>query len=399
MKNRFKQENASGKTSEPERDNFLDPKKIGRLTGWLQDWLQMGLGESLLRATTDIFSVIAILAVIWLAQMYASRPADKGAPGAPQAATPTASAGALKTSSIPVDQSSAGILRQTNIHTNKPERPRQEVISYIVQSGDTIIGISQKYGLQPQTILFSNYGALLDNPDNLQPSQKLNILPVDGTYYQWQEGDGLNGVAKFFGVQPDEIVNYPGNHLDPTSVGDYSHPNIKAGTWLIVPGGTRQFVTWSAPWTTRTNPAIAQVLGPGFCSPVTGGLTGNRTFIYPVAEHRLSGFKYEPRINHFGVDFAANLGQGVYATEAGVIVYAGWNNYGYGNMIMIDHGDGFQSLYAHLSDIGVSCGESVNQGQAIGAAGNTGHSSGAHLHFEIRTLSNPINPWDVLPPP
>ena len=78
----------------------------------------------------------------------------------------------------------------------------------------------------------------------------------------------------------------------------------------------------------------------------------------------------------------------VYATDAGVVVYAGWNNYGYGNMIMVDHGNNFQSLYAHLSAISVGCGQSVGQGDLIGAIGNTGHSSGAHLHFEIRAISS-----------
>jgi len=80
-------------------------------------------------------------------------------------------------------------------------------------------------------------------------------------------------------------------------------------------------------------------------------------------------------------------------------VYVGWNNYGYGNMVMIDHGSGFQSLYAHLSAFNVGCGQSVGQGEGIGAIGTTGRSSGPHLHFEIRATSSFVNPWDVLPPP
>ena len=82
-----------------------------------------------------------------------------------------------------------------------------------------------------------------------------------------------------------------------------------------------------------------------------------------------------------------------------MIVYAGWNNYGYGNMIMVDHGNNYQSLYGHLSGINVTCGQSVGQGELIGAIGTTGHSSGPHLHFEIRSLSSFVNPHDVLPPP
>ena len=272
--------------------------------------------------------------------------------------------------------------------------------TYKVQKGDTLFGIAEKFGLQPQTILWGNYATLLDDPHSLQPDQVLNILPVDGTYYEWQKGDGLNGVAKYFGVKPEDIVNYPPNKLDPAAVGDLAAPNIAAGTFLIVPGGKRDFISWSAPLgITRENPSSAQVLGPGYCDPVTGGAVGFGTFVWPSNKHFLSGFDYSPKTNHWGIDIAGSEGEGVYAADAGVIVYAGWNNYGYGNMIMIDHGDGFQTLYAHLSAIYRFCGQSVGQGEGIGAFGSTGHSSGAHLHFEIRTATYFVNPWDYLPPP
>ena len=83
-----------------------------------------------------------------------------------------------------------------------------------------------------------------DNPHALQPGQELNILPVNGTYYEWQDGDGLNGVSTFFHVTPEDIINYPGNNLNPETIGDLAHPNIAPGTILIVPGGTREFVSW-----------------------------------------------------------------------------------------------------------------------------------------------------------
>jgi len=141
------------------------------------------------------------------------------------------------------------------------------------------------------------------------------------------------------------------------------------------------------------------VLGAGACDPVSGGAVGFGTFVWPANKHYLSGFTYSPESNHWGIDVAGNGGEGAYATDAGVIVYAGWNDYGYGNMVMIDHGNGFQSLYAHLSEIYVGCGQSVGQGDAIGAIGSTGRSSGAHLHFEIMTATVKINPYDVLPAP
>jgi murein DD-endopeptidase MepM/ murein hydrolase activator NlpD len=92
------------------------------------------------------------------------------------------------------------------------------------------------------------------------------------------------------------------------------------------------------------------------------------------------------------------MGSPVYATDAGVIVYAGWNDYGYGNMIIIDHGHDWQSLYAHLSTINVVCSQSVGQGDIIGAFGSTGNSTGPHLHFELmNTIYGKVNPWNFLP--
>ncbi len=306
----------------------------------------MGLGEGLLRTSTHVLSVVALVGVIWLTQtLYRQR-----AMNAPASAATEAAAAAPVNPQIagPEDISSGdGISRLAQLHTTIPSRPRQEIVKYTVEKGDTIFGIAEKYGLKPQTLIWGNYGTLLDDPHNLKPGQVLNIMPIDGTYYEWQKGDGLNGVAKYFGVAPEVIVNYPANHLDAATIGDYAAPNIAPGTYLIVPGGTREFVSWSAPLgVTRENPSSARVLGPGFCDPVSGGAVGYGTFVWPSAKHYLSGFTYSPETNHWGIDIAGNEGEGVYAADAGVVVYAGWNNYGYGNMIMIDHGDGFQTLYA-----------------------------------------------------
>jgi murein DD-endopeptidase MepM/ murein hydrolase activator NlpD len=293
-----------------------------------------------------------------------------------------------------------GIPRLAQVHTTIPSRPRQDVVKYTVQDGDTVFGISERFGIKPETVLWGNYYILLDDPHALQPGQELNILPVNGTYHEWQEGEGLSSVASYYGVKPEEIVAYPANGLDSETVGDYTAPNIKPGTWLVIPGGRRQFVSWSAPLgVTRENPAYARVLGEGACDPVSGGAVGFGTFVWPANRHYLSGYNYSPEANHWGIDIAGMLGEGTFATDAGVIVYSGWNNYGYGNMVMVDHGNGFQSLYAHLSEIYVGCGQSVGQGDPIGAIGSTGRSSGAHLHFEIMTATFKINPYDVLPAP
>ncbi len=290
-----------------------------------------------------------------------------------------------------------GVARQALLRTIIPSRPRYEIIEYTVQPGDTVFGIAEKFGLQPETILWGNYDILLDDPHRLRPGQVLRILPVDGTYYEWHEGDNFRAVARFFGVAPEDIVAFPGNHLDPETF-DIDNPDLAPGTPLIIPGGRREFVDWGAPNITRDNPAVAKVLGPGFCGEVYEGPVGTNTFIWPTTLHYLSGYTYSPATNHFGIDIAGKLGYPVYAVDNGVVVYAGWNDWGYGYVVVIDHGNGWQSLYAHLSQIYVGCGQAVYQGDMIAAIGSTGNSSGPHLHFELRHEQyGKVNPLNFLP--
>jgi murein DD-endopeptidase MepM/ murein hydrolase activator NlpD len=293
-----------------------------------------------------------------------------------------------------------GIPRQADLHTTIPSRPRQDVVEYTVEAGDSIFVIADKFGLRPKTILFGNYETLKDSPDLLKVGQKLKILPVDGTYYQWQGTENLVKVAEVFGVDPETIINYPGNHLDPEAVGDLNNPNIPAYTWLIVPGGRREFTSWTAPaQLVRSNPSV-HVWGQGVCTGISYVQVGYGTFIYPTVEHWLSGTPFLPEIKHFAVDFAGSLGNAIYATDAGTVVYAGWNDYGYGNLIILDHGNGWESRYAHLSQINVSCGQNVGQGDVIGLMGSTGNSTGPHLHFELMNSTlGKVNPLDFLPAP
>jgi murein DD-endopeptidase MepM/ murein hydrolase activator NlpD len=128
---------------------------------------------------------------------------------------------------------------------------------------------------------------------------------------------------------------------------------------------------------------------------MAGGAYCSGTFIWPAPNHVLSGNDYWS--GHLAIDIAAFTGDPVYATDGGLVVYSGAVGGGYGNMVMVDHGNGYQSLYAHLSGTNVRCGASVRQGTVIGRAGSTGNSTGPHLHFEIRYLGGFINPWYVLP--
>jgi murein DD-endopeptidase MepM/ murein hydrolase activator NlpD len=298
--------------------------------------------------------------------------------------------------SRPADQL-RGVSRQVDMHTDIPSRPRQEVTKYTVQAGDTLFGIAEKFGLKPETILWGNQFVLGDNPHNIRPDQELNILPVDGTYHRWSAGDGLNGVAKILGVTPDDIISYPANNLDPLTIGDWSNPNIEPGTWLVVPGGERAFVSWSAPAIPRDNPSVARVLGAGACESVADGLVGSGSFVWPANHHYISGFDFNPSANHSGIDIDGETGDPVYAADSGVVVYAGWNDWGYGNVVVINHGNGWQTLYAHLHTHVVGCGQGVAQGSAIGTIGASGNATGSHLHFEMMYEGAKVNPWNFLP--
>jgi hypothetical protein len=390
--------NAKELPSDPQEASPSQEELKGVARIW-EGLVRLGLGEATLRVGTSVLTISLFLIVIWImGNFYLKAKANGPAAAsgsAPQVAQPAAGStstpaaiAALPSFAIPTSISlDAGITRMALLHTTLPTRPRFDVTTYTVVAGDTVYGIAEKFSLHPETILWGNIYALAEGPDKIQPGLVLNILPVDGAYHKWSAGEGLNGVAKFYGVTPQDIIDWPGNHLTLASVGDFAHPNITPGTMLIIPGGHGEFSDWSAPLIPRSNPAVAYVLGPGSCGTITTGAIGTGTFVWPSVLHYLSGYPFDPSINHYGIDEAGQLGSPIYATDGGVVVYAGVNNFGYGNMIVIDHGTGWQSLYGHLSQINVSCGQSVSQGETIGLMGSTGNSTGPHLHFELRSAT------------
>lgn len=144
-------------------------------------------------------------------------------------------------------------------------------------------------------------------------------------------------------------------------------------------------------------PGAPGYVGPGQCTSESQyAPVGAGSFVWPADDHFLSGYDYSWR--HPGLDINATLGVPIYATDSGQVVYAGWNTYGYGNFLVLDHGNGWFSAYAHLSQFYVGCQDLVTQGQIVGASGSTGNSTGPHLHFELfQTGVGQINPWTVLP--
>lgn len=294
---------------------------------------------------------------------------------------------------LPVFDSSEivqAVLRQANPRTIVPTRPREEAVKYTVESGDSVFGIAQYFNLDPETVLWANYDVLNDDPHMISIGQELYIPPTDGVLYKWKDGDTVEKVAGTFKADPQELLLWPGNKIDITN------PVIQPDQMVMIPGGEREFRTWVVPTIPRGAAGVnTSIYGPGACDTSAGGAFGSGTFIYPAPSTVLSGNDYWG--GHLALDFAAATGDPIYATDSGLVVYSGAVGGGYGNMVMIDHGNGYQSLYAHLSATSVRCGASVGQGAVIGRAGSTGNSTGPHLHFEIRYFGGFINPWYVLP--
>ncbi len=282
----------------------------------------------------------------------------------------------------------------TPVTTEIVVEERTDFEYYTVVEGDTIFDIADRFGLMAETILWTNWYTLGEMPDAIYPGNIVTIPPDDGAMYMWYEGDGLNGVSSYFSVSPEAIVNYPLNNLDPDTLGDWSLPNITPGTMLFVPGGTRPNTSWI--------PARGEeisgnsYLGPGACSGILYGYSGTGTFTWPTTATWLSGYDYTPPV-HNGLDFDGDFGSPIYAADSGVIIYSGWSDRGYGNLIVIDHDGGWQTYYGHLLDNTLlPCGSNVLKGELIASMGSTGNSTGPHLHFELRLNGQPVNPWQYL---
>ena len=239
---------------------------------------------------------------------------------------------------------------------------RPTIITYTVQSGDTVSGIARQFDLDVDTIRWSN-PSLERNPDYLRPGMELTILPVRGVYHQMAAGDTLEKIAARYGVVIEDITNYALNHLSPDE-------RLQAGEWIIVPHGSKTL--------NRPKPA----LDPDylFAWPLVG---------YVTQEYSSS---------HRAIDIGAPYGSKVYAARAGSVIHTGWAETGYGYTVIVEHGDGYRTLYSHLKGTWVSAGQWVERGQLIGEVGSTGNSSGPHCHFEIRVNNVRSNPRNFLSP-
>jgi murein DD-endopeptidase MepM/ murein hydrolase activator NlpD len=297
---------------------------------------------------------------------------------------------ALDLTSQPLAEA-AQVDRDANLDTSIPTRGRVTIEHYTVQQGDTIFGIAAKFNLKPETILWGN-PELVDSLNLLRPGKVLNILPIEGALRVVQTGDTLENIAETFHSTPEAIVAFVGNDLDP------ENPVLTPGQNIVIPDGWRDTIQWQLPVASRNTTRGPGASGePGSCAGPLSGPTGGFNFIWPANNRYLSGWDYNPN-THPGLDIAAGLGAPIYASETGVVVFSGLSIRGYGNLVIIDHGNGWQTAYAHLSQIYFGCGQAIAQGVVLGLAGSTGNSTGPHLHYEMRSSEyGRVNPWQFLP--
>ena len=248
-------------------------------------------------------------------------------------------------------------------------KPRDKSITYKVMAGETLTSISKKFSISADTIRWANDLT----SDTLKTGQELSIPPITGIVAKVASGDTIYSLAKKYRVDPQKIVNFPFNDF-----ADLDTFSLTPGQTLYIPDGIKE----SAPPVSL------------FYAQAQAGVRGNSNFIWPTT----GIITQYPIWYHMAFDIANPSRPPVLASDTGTVIFAGCIQYGYGCHIIIDHGNGYRTLYGHLSVIGVTPGQVVNQGQQIGIMGSTGNSTGTHLHFEVRQGETLLNPQDFLTP-
>ena len=300
-----------------------------------------------------------------------------------------------------------------------PPPKRAEQITYKVKKKDTIPAIAKRYGIKQDTILMNNKDAL---NNKMKVGDTITFPSIDGLYYKLEKNDTLAKIAKKYGISVVDIVDY--NNINPK--------RLKAGSTIFLKGVTLQkykdvegrlIAAQQAKEDKKKNknkekekekekpekpPKETKGSPPPPPPPPEDNDDGGRSaaysgagFAYPVRYAGVSspfGNRYHPVLKryilHTGVDLVAKYVP-LRAAKAGVVTFAG-NMSGYGKIIIIRHDNGYETRYAHLSVISTNVGEHVNQGDLIGKTGNSGRTTGAHLHFEIRQNGVPKNPMKYL---
>jgi len=268
-----------------------------------------------------------------------------------------------------------GYLTKMNPQTNRGDRTGMtDNFTHIVRSGETLSTIASLYGLKTNTLLWENG---LSNANSLKIGQKLVVPPVDGVTHNVSKGETIDKIAKKYKIDPDLIKRQNGL---------IASNNVTKGAKIFIPSGKPLPVTPSRTTPARigTSSRAVSVGSAVSLSDAGNAPVGDKPFIVPTRGIVTQGYHR----GHYAVDLADASKPPIWAAGSGKVIKASSGTWGggYGNHVIIDHGNGLKTLYAHLDYLSVGVGDVVDQGQVIGRMGNTGRvfgRTGIHLHFEV----------------
>lgn len=259
--------------------------------------------------------------------------------------------------------------------TQISKRQRAGIIDYTVKAGDSISTIAEEFDISVNTILWEND---LSSYSLIKPGMTLSILPVSGLSHAVAKGETLGSIAAKYSIEESDILTT--NKLADASL-------ISIGKKLVIPGGKKASLPEYKPKTYTGFTAIKNIIKASDAQPAAGNKMN-----WPTQGHIITQY-YSWR--HTGLDVANKVGTPLYAADSGTVVEAGWAN-GYGNQILVDHGGGKKTRYAHASKLYVSKGDKVTKGETIAAMGSTGWSTGSHIHFEVIINGKKLNPLNYI---
>lgn len=252
--------------------------------------------------------------------------------------------------------------------TTLPSERRTKSINYVIQPGDTLYTIGNQFKVSIDALKYING---LTDSSILSIGQEIVIPPVSGLIHKVESGDTIGSIAEKYGVAPQAIADF--NYILDTS-------KLAIGTELVIPGGK-----------------IPEIPLPIIYVPVSSSVQAkaNKNFcVWPTTVRILTQYY---SWYHNGLDIASPSSQGMpplFACSSGTVVRAGWDPFGLGLHVRIDHGNGFMSIYGHMSRLDVSYGDRVKRGEQIGLMGSTGNSTGPHVHFMVQyngVSQDPLN--------
>jgi len=254
------------------------------------------------------------------------------------------------------------------------DKMRDKIIEYKVQEADSVSTIAEKFGISIDTIRWQND---LKSKDSIKVGQTLEILPITGVAHKVKKGDTVYSIAKYYDTNAQGLVDFPFNSFSNDETFE-----LAIGQTIIVPDGIKPSqILWQP---------LARVKQT---TPDAGSITALGAFVWPAGGTISQRFSWY----HKAIDIANKSAPNILAADSGTVVVAGWpDGVGYGNRVVIDHGNGYRTLYAHLSRVSVVVGQTVARGNVIGKMGSTGRSTGTHLHFEVIRNGVHLNPLSVL---